>query len=60
MVLRRVLARRPITALCGLCRLDGRLQFLGGARQAPCGGRKEGPQGREGSVTPLRCVYVEP
>ena len=43
---------------CCLRRLDGRLQFLGGARQASCGGRKEGLQGRKGSVIPLRCVNV--
>ena len=36
-----------------LRRLDRRLQFSGGARQALCGGRKEGLQGRKGSVSPL-------
>ena len=43
----------PITALAA----DGRLQFLGGARQALAvdarSGRKEGPQGRNGPVNPL-------
>ena len=26
----------------------------------PCGGRKEGPQGRKGSVSPLGCVNAGP
>ena len=26
----------------------------------PCGGQKEDPQGRKGSVTPLRCVNAGP
>ena len=37
-----------------LRRLDTRLTFLGGARPScPCGGRKEGVRGRNGSVNPL-------
>ena len=44
-----------------LRRLTPRLQFLGGVRHGPRGGRKEGPQGRKGSVNPpLRCVNVGP
>ena len=42
-------------------RLDGRLRSLGGARrQALAVDAKEGPRGRKGSVTPLRCVNVGP
>ena len=39
---------------CGCGASTEGLQFLGGARQALGGGRKEGPQGRKGSVTPPR------
>ena len=35
---------------CGLRRLEGRLQFFGRCTSGPCGGRKEGPPGRKGSV----------
>ena len=33
---------------------------LYGSESGPCGGRKEGPQGRKGSVAPLRCVNMGP
>ena len=52
LVLCQVLADQSQPLL--LRRVDGRLQFLGGVRKALCGGRKEGPQGRNGSVNPLR------
>ena len=49
LVLRRVLMSGPITALVAV---------FGRRTSGPCGGRKECPQGSEGSVTPLRCVNV--
>ena len=64
LVLRRVLVSGPITALAKKkalpknkhC-LGARLHFVGGAGQALALDarrvRKEGPQGRNGSVTPL-------
>ena len=45
---------------CGCVASTECLQFLGDARQALGGGRKEGPQGGKGSVTPLRCVNAAP
>ena len=41
-----------------LFRLDARLTFLGGVRQAVVWGRSEGPQGRNGSVNPP-CVVSD-
>jgi hypothetical protein len=43
-VLRRVLVSGPITALTAK---------IGRRTSGPCGGGKEGPQGRNGSVDPL-------
>ena len=50
LVLRHVLESRPITALVA----------ASPQTSGPCGGRKEGQQGRKGSVTPLDCVNVGP
>ena len=58
MVLRRVLVDQSQPLL--LRRLDGWLRFLGGACPALALDAKEDPQGRKGSITPLRCVNVEP
>ena len=52
LVLRGVLVSGPITALAATSnrRKD---TILGRRTSGPCGGRKEGPQGRKGSATPL-------
>ena len=50
--LRRIREPGPITALT-VCRLEARLQFFRRRTLGPCGGRKEGPQRRKGSVNPL-------
>ena len=50
----------PNTALAAASPQRKGSNFSGGARQGPCGGRTEGPQGRNGSINPLRCVNVEP
>ena len=48
-----VLVSGPITALAAVSPVRK-------GTSGRCGGRKEGPQGRKGSVTPLRCVNVGP
>ena len=50
-------SERTNHSLLLLRRLDGRLQFLGGARQALA---VEARRVCKGSFTPLRCVNVEP
>ena len=58
-VLLEMLVSGPITALAAespRCKVTD----FGRSTSGPCGGRKEGPQGRNSSVTPLRCVNVEP
>ena len=47
-----VLASGPITAPWRLRRLNGRFTISGRRTSGPRCGRKEGPRGREGSVTP--------
>ena len=37
-----------------------KVTFFGRRTSGPCSGREEGPQGRNGSITPLLCVNVEP
>ena len=59
MVLRRVLVSGPITALAAASPRR-KVNIFGRRTSGPWGGRKEGPQGRKGSVTPLRCVNVGP
>ena len=59
MVLRQCFSERTNHSPCGLRRLNGRLQFLGGARQALLGGRKEGPRGRQGSVVEPCGVWLK-
>ena len=59
LVLRRDLVSGRITALA--VALPRRKDtFFWRLTSGPCVGCKEGPQGRNGSVTPLRCVDVEP
>ena len=54
MVLRRVLVSGPITALVAASP-RWKVTIFGSRTSGPCGGgRKEGPQGHKGSVTPLR------
>ena len=57
LVLRQVLVRGPITAL-EAASSRRKVKNLGRCTSGPCGGRKEGPLGRKGSLTPLRCVNV--
>ena len=59
MVLRLVLVSGPITALAAASP-QRKVTVSGRRTSGPHGGRKEGPQGRKGSVTPLRCVNVGP
>ena len=59
MVLRLVLVSGPITALAAASP-QLKVTFSGRRTSGPCGGREEGPQGRKGSVTLLRCVNVGP
>ena len=59
LVLRRVLVSGPITALAAASP-RWKVKICVRRTSGPCGGRKEGPQGSNGSVTPLRCVNVEP
>ena len=58
-VLRRVLVSGPITALAA-APPRWKVTIYGRGTSGPCGGRKKGPQGRQGSVTPLRGVNVGP
>ena len=54
LVMRQVLLSEPITALAAASpqrKVTRRLQKR--RTSGPCGGRKEGPQGRNGSVNPL-------
>ena len=53
MVVRQVLVSGPITALR---RLNVAISVR--STSGPRSGRKEGPPGRKGSVTPLRCENV--
>ena len=58
LVLRGVSMNGPNTGLAAespLCKVT----IFGRRTSGPCGGRKEGPQGCNGSVTPLLCVNVE-
>ena len=52
MVLHLVLESGPITALAAASP-RWKVTISGRRTSGPCGGRKEGPQGRQGSVTPL-------
>ena len=52
MVLRGVLVSGPITAHAAAAP-QRKVYIFGRPTSGPCGGRKEGPQGREGSVNPL-------
>ena len=52
-VLHSVLVSGPITALAAASP-QRKVTIFGRRTSGPCGGRKEGPQGRKGSVTP--CV----
>ena len=57
MVLRQVLVSGPITALVAAWKVPQRKVTIFGKRTSgPCGGCKEGLQGRKGSITPLRCM----
>ena len=59
LVLRRVLVSGPITALAAVSpRRKGTI--FRRRTSGPCGGRDEGPQGRNGSATSLRCLNVGP
>ena len=52
LVLRRVLVRGPITALAAASPRR-KVNIFGRRTSGPCGGRKEGSQGRNGSINPL-------
>ena len=52
LVLRRVLVSGPITALVAASP-QLKVRIFGRRTPGPCGGRKEGPQGHNGSVNPL-------
>ena len=58
-VLRRVLLNRPIRALATASPQRKVIVFRRRA-SGRCAGRKKGLRGREGAVTPLRCVNVGP
>ena len=49
----------PITALTAASPRR-KVTTFGRRTSGRCGGRKEGPQGREGSVTPSCCINVRP
>ena len=53
MVLRLVSVSGPITALADASP-QWKVTIFGRRTSGPCAGHKEGPQGRKGSVTPLR------
>ena len=59
MVLRRVLVSGPITSLAAASP-QWKVTVFGRRMSGLCGGRKEGPQGRKGSITPLRYANVGP
>ena len=52
LVPRRVLVSRPITALAAASP-QRKVNIFGRRTSGPCGGRKKGPQGRNGSLNPL-------
>ena len=57
LVRRQVLVSEPITALA-TASPRRKVQIFWGRMSGPCGGSKEGPQGRNGSVNPP-CVDVD-
>ena len=59
MVMRGVLVSGPITALAAASP-QRKVNISGRRTSGPRGGHKEGPQGRKGSISPLRCVNVGP
>ena len=56
LVLHRVYVSGPITSALGAASPRRKVNIFGRHTSGPCGGRKEGPQGCNGSVNPLAFV----